>query len=264
MEPVPAGPARGRARHAPHQPRVRAARRDHGPRPLGLGDLQLLGARYRQHGAAAPVRHARAARTLAGAAAERRDPLLLRHDRAGRRELRRDQHRHPDRARRGALRDQRPQVVHHQRRRPALQDLHRHGRDRSGRRGASPPLHGAGADGHARRHGRAQPADHAPRRARGHARCALRTCACRSPTCWARRGKGFALAQARLGPRAHPPLHALDRPVRAGARADVRARPRAHGRSARSCTSTARSPSGSRSRAWRSTRRGCWCCAPPG
>ena len=102
VEPVPARPARGRARHAPDQPRVRAARRDHGPRVLGLGDLQLLGARYRQHGAVAPVRHARAARGLAGPAARGRDPFLLRHDRARRRELRCDQHRHPDRARRAS------------------------------------------------------------------------------------------------------------------------------------------------------------------
>ena len=46
VEPVAAEVAR---RHA-HQPRVRAALRDHGPRALGAGGLQLLGARHRQHG----------------------------------------------------------------------------------------------------------------------------------------------------------------------------------------------------------------------
>ena len=61
VEPVPARPAGRRAGHAPCQPGVCAARRDHGPRALGLGGLQLLGARHRQHGALAHVRHARAA-----------------------------------------------------------------------------------------------------------------------------------------------------------------------------------------------------------
>ena len=41
------------------QPRLRAAGRDHGPRALGGGSLQLQRARQRQHGAAAAVRHAR-------------------------------------------------------------------------------------------------------------------------------------------------------------------------------------------------------------
>jgi len=53
VEPVAAEVAR---RHA-HQPRVRAAVRDHGPRALGAGGVQLLGARHRQHGDAAQVRH---------------------------------------------------------------------------------------------------------------------------------------------------------------------------------------------------------------
>ena len=44
------------------QPRIRAARRDHGSRAVGGGGVQLQRARHRQHGAAAPVRDAGAAR----------------------------------------------------------------------------------------------------------------------------------------------------------------------------------------------------------
>ena len=122
---------------------------------LAPGGVQLLGARHRQHGGAGALRHAGAAGALAGAAARRRDPLLLRDDRAGGRLERRDQHRELDRARRRRLRHQRPQVVHHQRDRPALQDLHLHGQDRPGQRRPPPAaVDDPGADGHARRRGR--------------------------------------------------------------------------------------------------------------
>ena len=102
-----------------------------GRSPIGAGSVQLLGARHRQHGSAGALRHRRAAEAVARAAAGRRDPLLLRHDRAGRRLVRRDQHRGAHRARRRRLRHQRPQVVDLGRRRSALQDLHLHGQDRS-------------------------------------------------------------------------------------------------------------------------------------
>ncbi len=42
------------------------------------------------------------------------------------------------------------------------------------------------------------------------------------------RGRGFEIAQGRLGPRPHPSLHARDRPGRAGARGHVPARRRPH------------------------------------
>ena len=128
VEPVP---ARRRARPGPDQPRIRAAVRDHGPLPPGARSLQLLGARHRQHGGAGALRHAGAAGALAAAAAGRRDPIVLRDDRAGGRLQRRHQHRELDRARRRRIRHQRPQVVHHRRDRSALQDHHLHGQDRS-------------------------------------------------------------------------------------------------------------------------------------
>ena len=62
--------------------------------------VQLLGARHRQHGGAGALRHAGAPGALAEAAAGRRDPLLLRDDRAGGGLQRRHQYRELDRARR--------------------------------------------------------------------------------------------------------------------------------------------------------------------
>ena len=67
---------------------------------------------------------------LAEAAAGRQDPLGLRHDRARRGLVGRDQHRLPHRARRRRLRDQRPQVVDLGRARPALRDPDLDGQDR--------------------------------------------------------------------------------------------------------------------------------------
>ena len=78
----------------PHQPRLRLHRRRARQEPAGVGVPQLLGARHRQHGGARAGRHARAEEAVAGAAAQRRDPLGLRHDRAGRRLVRRQEHRH--------------------------------------------------------------------------------------------------------------------------------------------------------------------------
>ena len=88
------------------------------------GNMEVL-ARYGTRGAEG---------ALAEAAAGGRNPLLLRHDRAGRRLVRRHQHRSQHRARRRRLRDQRPQVVDLRRRRSALQDRDLHGQDRSRRR----------------------------------------------------------------------------------------------------------------------------------
>ena len=50
-------------RRRPHQPRVRAALRDHGPLAHRRRDLQLLGARHRQHGGARALRPAPSTRS---------------------------------------------------------------------------------------------------------------------------------------------------------------------------------------------------------
>ena len=170
-----------------------------------------------------------------------------------------------DPARGRPLRHQRPQVVHHRRRRSALQDLHPDGRDRT--RTAPPherhsmvlvPMATPGVTVV-----RNLPIMHhtAPE---GHCEMRFDECARAGRQPAGRGGQGLRARPGAARARPHPPLHALDRPVRAGARADVRARAPSARLSARSCTSTARSPSGSRSRAWRSTRRASWCCAPPG
>jgi hypothetical protein len=78
------------------QPRVRAAVRGDGPLAPRARGVQLLRARHRQHGGARPLRHARAAGALAGAAAGRRDPVVVRDDGAGGGVERRDQHRELD------------------------------------------------------------------------------------------------------------------------------------------------------------------------
>ncbi len=91
VEPVSAGK---RVRRRTDEHGVRAALRDHGPLArVCAGSVQLLGARYRQHGSARPLRHRGTAAPLARAAARGHDPLLLRDDRARRRLVRRDEHR---------------------------------------------------------------------------------------------------------------------------------------------------------------------------
>ena len=119
------------------------------------GGVQLLGARHRQYGGAAPLRHARAEGAVAEAADERRDPLRLPDDRAGGRLVRRDQHPVRDPARRRRLCDQRPQMVVVRRRRSALQGRDPDGQDRSRRAEAPAAIDGADAAGRARHHGRA-------------------------------------------------------------------------------------------------------------
>ena len=167
------------------------------------------------------VRHPRAAGALAATAAGRRDPLGVRHDRAGRGLERRDQHRVLDPTRRRRLRHQRPQVVHLGCGQPPLHGDDPDGQDRPGGRPAPAAVDGARADGHAGGH---QPPgdpgvrlpgpggalrDHLRRRAgSGHQRAR-------------RRGRRV---RDRPGPpraRPHPPLHAGARRRRAGAGADV-------------------------------------------
>ena len=133
QRPVELLPARRRDRRGPLQPRLRLHRRRARQEPARVGVPQLLGARHRQHGGARAGRHARAEGAVAEAAAQRRDPLGLRHDRAGRRLVGRQEHRHARRARRRRVGDQRREVLHLRRRRSALQDHDLHGADQPGR-----------------------------------------------------------------------------------------------------------------------------------
>ena len=72
--------------------------RNHGAAVLGLRSLQLPGARRSQHDRAAELRHAGTEAALAAPAARSRHPFGVRHDRARRRLLGRDQYRHHDSA----------------------------------------------------------------------------------------------------------------------------------------------------------------------
>ena len=175
-------PARRRDRPGPQQPRLRVHRRRARQEPARVGVPQLLGARHRQHGGARAGRHARAEEAVARAAAQRRDPQLLRHDRAGPGQLRRPQHRHAGRARRRRVGDQRREVLHLGRRRPALQDHDLHGPHQPGRGRPPPAVADPRADGHAR-----------ASRSSGRCTCSATTtrrtatCTSASPTCACRR-----------------------------------------------------------------------------
>ncbi len=118
----------------------------------------------------------RAAGALAHAAARGQHPVGVRDDRAGRRVVRRHQHRDLHRPRRRRVRPQRPQVVDHRRDEPRVRDLHRDGQDRPRRRAAPPAVDDPGPARHPRAH--RGPADDGVRvrrpRARRPRRAALR------------------------------------------------------------------------------------------
>jgi acyl-CoA dehydrogenase len=156
-----------------------------------------------QHGAAAPARHPGTAATVAPATARGRDPFGLLDDRAGRRLVRRVQHRAADDAdRRRRVRPGRPQVVVDRRDERRLRAAGRHGGQRARRSPPPAALDPAGAARHPgvqiRRglsafgywdetHG-------------GHAEVAFDEVRVGPEALLGERGRGFALAQARLGP----------------------------------------------------------------
>ena len=127
-------PARRRDRRGALQPRLRLHRPGARQEPARVGVPQLQRPGHREHGGARAGRDAGAEGALAEAAARRRDPFGVRDDRARRRLVGCQEHRLPGRARRRRVADQRREVLHLRRRRPALQDHDRDGADEPGRR----------------------------------------------------------------------------------------------------------------------------------
>ena len=92
-------PAGRRDRTRPVQPRLRLHRGRARQEPARVRVPELLGPRHGEHGGARARRHARTEEAVARAAPQRRDPLVLRDDRAGHGVVRRAQHRDVGRAR---------------------------------------------------------------------------------------------------------------------------------------------------------------------
>ena len=120
-----------RPRRRADQPGIRAAGRDHGPRALVVARCSTAPRPIPATWRSRALRHRGAEGALAGAAAGRRDPLLLRMTEPDVASSDATNIQTPHRARRRRLRDQRPQVVVDRRRRSALRHLHRHGQDRT-------------------------------------------------------------------------------------------------------------------------------------
>ena len=177
MEPVPASVG---SRRGTHEPGIRAALRNHGPRAVGAGSVQLQRARYRQHGNHRTLRQRRAKAAMARTALARRDPLGVPDDGAGRSVVGCDEHSVQHYARWRQLCDRRPQMVVVGRGRSALQGLYRNGQDGPASAEASAAIDDPRPGGRERRH-RASAFERLRLRRRAawsHGHHAARTCAC--------------------------------------------------------------------------------------
>ena len=124
----------------PHHRRIRLSRRGNGLVAARLRGVQLLRPRHRQHGSARAVRLERAEGALAARSARGARALGLSHDRAGRRLVGCDQHRHGRAPRGRRMGAQRREMVVVRRRRSALLALYHHDAHRPRRRAAFTPF----------------------------------------------------------------------------------------------------------------------------
>ena len=194
---------------------------------IASGGLQLLGAGHRQHGGPDAVRHPRAEGAVAAPAARGGDPLGFAMTEPEVASSDATNIQLPDRARRRRLRHQRTQVVDFGRDARPLQDLDRDGQDRPRRRryigssrwSSSEDTPGVKVVRDLPVFGYDDPGG--PRRGR----CS-RTSACRASNLIGERGRRLRDRPGAARPGPDPPLHALARRRRAGARADVPSAPR--------------------------------------
>src|SRR4029434_71243 len=89
-----------------NESRVCAAGRNDGPCDMGVGGVQLLSSRYGKYGGAASLRLTRAEGEMADAASQRRNKIVLRDDRTGRRIIGCYEHQSLDQGRRLGLHHQ--------------------------------------------------------------------------------------------------------------------------------------------------------------
>ena len=240
------------------QPRLFAPCRNHGHVSDVVGGVQLRRARYRQHGSHRALRQRRTQGTLAEAAAERRNPFRVLHDRAARRVVRRHQHFPRGATRRRRMGAERREVVVVRHRRSALQSADRDVRHRARRSAPLAPVADSRAARH-QRHRNHQDANRVRLRRRA-ARPRSRAFQQRPRT----EGQHPARLRSRLrnrpgpprtGP--YPPLHAFDRRRRAGAGTDVPALGFARCVRQTACPNSAATSTRSPTRASTSKWRGC-------
>ena len=173
-----------------------------GAHRLGLGSVQLLRARHRQHGSVHALRHAGAEAQMAEAADERRDPLRLPDDRARSGFVRCHQYRDA-----GSSRDGDHYVINGRKwwssgvGDPRCKVAILMGKTDSTRK-ASAAVADPGAARHPRREGGENAAACSAMTMRRTAmlRCCSKMSACRRKTSCSGEGRGFEIAQGRLGP----------------------------------------------------------------
>ena len=146
-------PARFGNRSRADQPRLRLYRDRAWQAAAGVGNPQLFGARYRQHGGAGTRRHPGPEGAVVEAAAQRRNPIGLCDDRAGRRVVGCQEYLDERGARKWRMGHQRREILYFGRRRPALQDPDLHGAHQPRWPRIRAAIADPGAHGHARREG---------------------------------------------------------------------------------------------------------------